>query len=204
MQRADFHKLFKTPGPVVLPVIHALDDAQAEANIRLAISEGAPGVFLINHDFEYQRLLPIIKAMRERFPTLWLGVNFLAVSGKEAFPVLAQLAAEGCIVDAYWADDARIDEQTTTGHQIEAQAIEKIRAGCAWGGLYFGGTAFKKQRPVAADDYRGAAQIAGQYMDAVTTSGSATGRAADLAKITEISRRLRRRRAGAGLGRDPG
>ena len=39
--------------------------------------------------------------MRERFPALWLGVNFLAVTGKDAFPVLGQLQQDGCAVDGF-------------------------------------------------------------------------------------------------------
>ena len=88
MNRHAFRKLFKCVGPVVLPVIHVLDKPQAEHNVRILVGEGAPGCFLINHDFEVERFLPIIAHVRQRFPALWLGVNFLAVTGKLAFPVL--------------------------------------------------------------------------------------------------------------------
>ena len=50
MNRTDFHKLFKSPGPVVLPVVHVLDHAQTARNVRIALHAGAPGVLLINHD----------------------------------------------------------------------------------------------------------------------------------------------------------
>lgn len=171
MRRDEFHKFFKTPGPVVLPVIHVLDSAQALRNVAIAVGEGAPGVFLINHDFGIPRFDPIIRDVRARYPGLWLGVNFLAVTGREAFPILADLAAEGCVVDGYWADDARIDERQDA--QPEADAIQAARSG--WGGLYFGGTAFKKQRPVAPGLLSRAAGLAAAHMDVVTTSGQATG-----------------------------
>ena len=67
--------------------------------------------------------------------------------------------------------------------QAEAEAIAQIRRDCGWGGLYFGGTAFKKQRPVRPEDYAASATIAGQHMDVVTTSGVATGNAADVTKL---------------------
>ena len=35
MNRHEFRKLFKCVGPVVLPVIHVLDNAQAERNVRV-------------------------------------------------------------------------------------------------------------------------------------------------------------------------
>lgn len=180
MNRNEFHRLFKTPGPAVLPVIHVQDTTQITRNIRVCISEGAQGVFLINHDFDVDTFLPMLRATRDHFPDLWLGVNFLAVTGLRAFPRLAGLVEEGCAIDAYWADDARIDEHATDA-QPEAEAINQARG--QWHGLYFGGTAFKKQRPVAASDYETAARLASQYMDVVTTSGIATGKAVGADKI---------------------
>lgn len=181
MDRASFRKLFKTPGPAILPVIHTLDVGQAAANIRIAIREGAQGVFLINHDFEHERLLPILREVRDAFPWLWLGVNFLGVTGARAFPVLGDLQRDGCVIDAYWADDARIDERVDV--QTEAQEIDRVRDASGWHGLYFGGTAFKKQREVAPEHFDRAATLACDHMDVVTTSGVATGQAADLGKI---------------------
>ncbi|MEM7424498.1 MAG: BtpA/SgcQ family protein [Pseudomonadota bacterium] len=181
MDRTAFRKLFKTLGPAVLPVIHVLDAEQASRNVRTIISGGAQGAFLINHDFSHDRLLPIIEHVRTAFPALWLGVNFLAVTGRDAFPLLGKLEKSGVPVDAYWADDARIDERSNA--QVEAVEIDRARAESGWSGLYFGGTAFKKQREVAPEDYGRSAEIACRHMDVVTTSGIATGQAADLAKI---------------------
>ena len=62
------------------------------------------------------------------------------------------------MVDGYWADDARIDE--TRRSPAEADEIAGARAGSGWTGLYFGGTAFKKQRPVDPAHYEQAAKIA--------------------------------------------
>ena len=188
MNRMEFHRLFKSAGPAVLPVIHVRDTAQACRNAALAIEAGAQGVFLINHDFAHEELLPILGEVRTRFPSLWLGVNFLAVTGRDAFPVLGRLKAEGVEVDAFWADDARIDERVPADGQVEAMRIAAAREASGWTGLYFGGTAFKKQRPVAPEDHETAARTAARWMDAVTTSGVATGRAADRAKIAAFRR----------------
>lgn len=181
MDRNAFRKLFKTAGPAILPVIHTLDTDQAARNARVAMREGAHGVFLINHDFPEAELVPIIREVRTLFPWLWLGVNFLGVTGKDAFPILGDLEKEGYPVDAYWADNARIDERVEA--QDEANEIDAIRTASGWSGLYFGGTAFKKQRDVAPEDYDRSASIACRHMDVVTTSGVATGKAADLTKI---------------------
>ena len=183
MKRADFHKAFKTCGPAVTPVIHAIDDQQVRRNIEIVIGEGAQGAFLINHDFGVDEFLPIVRAARTAFPNLWLGVNFLAVTGKDAFPILGQLEDEGCVIDAYWADDACIDERRADGDQRDAKDIEVVQALSRWDGLYFGGTAFKKQREVAPKDYHRSAKLAAGYIDVVTTSGIATGQEADHSKI---------------------
>ena len=188
MNRMRFRRLFKTAGPAVLPVIHVRDAAQACRNAAIAIEAGAQGVFLINHDFAHEDLLPVLREVRARFPSLWLGVNFLAVTGRDAFPVLGRLEAEGVEIDAYWADDARIDERAPAEGQAEAVEIAAAREASGWPGLYFGGTAFKKQRPVAPSDHEAAARRAAAWMEAVTTSGVATGRAADRAKIAAFRR----------------
>ncbi len=181
MNQTDFRKRFSIPGPAVFPVIHVLDADQAARNAEVALRHGTQGVFLINHDFPEDELVPVIADVRRRFPELWLGVNFLAVTGRDAFPVLGALANSGTRVDAYWGDDARIDERTAV--QGEAIEIDAVRATSGWDGLYFGGTAFKKQREVAPEHYELSARLATAHMDVVTTSGVATGQEADVAKI---------------------
>jgi uncharacterized protein len=188
MDRSAFHRLFKSPGPVVTPVIHVLDLAQTLRNVSHAVRLGAPGVFLINHDFPVEDFLPILRAVRLASPDLWIGVNFLAQSGRVAFPILGQLAADNCEIDAYWADDACMDERVT--NQTEAESIAAIRAASGWRGLYFGGVAFKKQRPVDPAQHEHSAHIALPFMDIVTTSGVATGHATDVSKIKAFRRGL--------------
>lgn len=188
MDRSAFHRMFKSPGPVVTPVIHVQDARQTLANISHAVRLGAPGIFLINHDFPYPEFLPILRAVRSDCPDVWLGVNFLAQSGRVAFPVLGRLAAEGCIIDAYWADDACLDERQPV--QTEAETIAAIRAASGWRGLYFGGVCFKKQRPVDPALNEHSARLARPFMDVVTTSGIATGAATDLTKIVDFRRGL--------------
>ena len=186
MNRFEFRKRFKTAGPAVLPVVHAQDRTQVVRNAQIAVREGAHGVFLINHDFALEGLLPLVREVRDRYPSLWLGVNFLGVTGEGAFPVLGDLERAGCPVDAYWADDARIDERTDV--QREADAIAQARRTSGWSGLYLGGTAFKKQREVQPEHFEAAARTATRYMEAVTTSGVATGRSAEVSKIEAFRR----------------
>ncbi|SFC21851.1 BtpA/SgcQ family protein [Tropicimonas isoalkanivorans] len=181
MSCSSFEQLLKSPEPIVTPVIHVLNVAQALANLDLVTAAGCPGAFLINHDFPMEAFLPILKEVRAARPSLWLGVNFLAQPGSVAFPVLGALAQAGCEFQAYWADDARIDERETVQH--EAEEIARIRAESGWPGLYFGGVAFKKQRPVVAERYAESARKAAPFIDVVTTSGIATGHEADVGKV---------------------
>ena len=181
MKRSEFHSFFGANHPIILPVIHVLDHQQTASNIDKLIDAGIKGCFLINHDFDVETFLPIIRSIRRSYPDFWIGLNFLAVTGLVAFPILAALEQDDCRIDAYWADDARIDERVTA--QAEATAIARTRQDSGWTGLYFGGTAFKKQRPVKPEDYIVSATIASHYMDVVTTSGIATGNAADVSKL---------------------
>lgn len=183
MNRTDFHQKFDCTGPVVIPVIHVLDIEQTARNIDVALDAGVVGVFLINHDFPVDQFLPIVRAIRTRYPDLWIGLNFLAVTGEHAFPVLGKLQSEGCRIDAYWADDACIDESALVQDQTKANRIQQVQQDSEWKGLYFGGTCFKKQREVSPEDYAVAAGLATHFMDAVCTSGVATGIEADIDKI---------------------
>lgn len=187
MDRDKFHRLFKCIGPAVLPVIHVKDEEQAIHNIKIATSEGAQGVFLINHDFEFVDLLPILVNVRKKYPNLWMGANFLGVAGDIAFTVLGKLATnDRCHIDAYWADNAWVDERVDLNEQEKGKKIEKCRKASGWDGLYFGGTAFKCQRRVPDDLLERAASYAVHFMDVVTTSGDATGISADVNKIIKI------------------
>jgi len=188
MDRSRFHRLFKTQGPVVTPVIHVTDLRQTLRNIGHVARLGAPGVFLINHDFGVDQFLPILRAARAACPDIWMGVNFLAQTGQVAFPVLGDLAREGCQIDACWADDACMDERAAT--QTAAQAIADTRGQSGWQGLYFGGVCFKKQRPVDPALNEVSARLARPFMDVVTTSGTATGQATDRGKIADFRRGL--------------
>jgi predicted TIM-barrel enzyme len=188
MPVTNFRHLLKKPAPLVTPVIHVLDADQALRNLDIAVAAGCPGVFLINHDFPMEPFLPILRQLRAARPETWLGVNFLGQPGDIAFPVLGELARDGIRIDAYWADDACIDEREEA--QAVAEKIAAARTRSGWLGLYFGGVAFKQQRPVPPEHHAAAARLATGFMDVVTTSGIATGQEADLAKIDVFRRAI--------------
>ncbi len=158
---------------VMLPVIHVKSREQTLRNAGIAHRQGCDGVFLINHEIPYTKLLEIHQWVCEAFPDWWIGVNCLDLDSSEVFEKITDKVA------GVWVDNAMIDERVE--HQSMAEKISKARAKSGWQGLYFGGVAFKYQRYV--DDVREAARIAGEYMDVVTTSGAGTGQAVDRDKI---------------------
>lgn len=158
---------------VVLPVIHVAGREQALRNALIAREAGVDGLFLINHQMSATRLLSIHRAVVAEHDDWWVGVNCLDLSPVELFQRIDNTVA------GVWVDNAMIDENAEL--QTEAERIVDVRHESGWSGLYFGGVAFKYQRPV--DDLRRAAEIAAPYMDVVTTSGPGTGHAALPEKI---------------------
>lgn len=157
----------------ILPVIHVEGLEQALRNAEIAREQGCDGIFLINHEIPWAVLLKIHHRMCEVFPGWWIGVNCLDLGPDEVFCRISDKVA------GVWVDNAMIDEREA--QQTMAESIQAARVESGWQGLYFGGVAFKYQRHV--EDVGRAARIAAEYVDVVTTSGPATGQAADRRKI---------------------
>jgi hypothetical protein len=165
---------------VVLPVVHVTSEAQAVRNSDLARDAGADGVFLINHGPSAETLLAIHRAVARSHPGWWIGVNCLDLVPENVFD---RLSPE---VSGVWVDNAGIDE--TSPVQARAERIMEARIRSGWTGLYFGGVAFKHQRPVL--DPAAAARTAARFMDVVTTSGPGTGFAASREKVSAMKSAL--------------
>lgn len=166
---------------VILPVIHIKDKFQVLRNAVVAHIFGCDGVFLINHgDMSYSILFDMYYSLYKVFPDWWIGVNCLDLSPIEVFSEVHQG------ISGIWVDNAMIDEESND--QLKAIEIQKAREESGWQGLYFGGVAFKYQRPVS--EWAKAACIATNYMDIVTTSGPATGEPAYLGKIKEMKQAI--------------
>jgi hypothetical protein len=162
--------------PVILPVIHVEGLDQTLRNARIAWQAGCDGLFLINHRGDCADLLAIHGAVQAEFPEWWIGVNCLDLSPWQVFEAVDRRVA------GVWVDNAGIDE--TAEIQDFAGRVAETRRKSGWSGLYFGGVAFKYQRPVS--DLARAAALATDYMDVVTTSGPGTGQPAHLDKIRRM------------------
>jgi predicted TIM-barrel enzyme len=167
--------------PVLLPVVHPVGRREALEAVRVANSLGLRGVFLIDQIMHERDVLALVREVHDLYPDLWVGVNLLRRSPAGA--LMAVLGDRG-VVDGLWSDNAEIDEYGT-GHSAAEEFVTTRRRG-HWGGLYFGGVAFKYQRPVALADLGRAASYARAYMDVVCTSGAGTGVAADVEKVRSL------------------
>lgn len=160
----------------VLPVVHVESLKQAKRNARAARDAGADGIFLINHGMVDKALLDIHAAVTEALPDFWIGVNCLGLSPHQVFLAVSPS------VGGVWVDNPGIDEDRDD--QPYAERVVALRQSHAPACLYFGGVAFKYQRPV--EDLEAACRVAAKYMDVVTTSGPGTGHAADIEKIRRM------------------
>mgnify|MGYP000072399560 CR=1 FL=1 len=112
----------------------------------------------------------------------FVGVNLLGCDVPEAIDVIAN---NGSIIDGVWSDNARM-HLDNVGHESGAHYGEVVRAKrqwFAWQGLYFGGVAFKYQRPVPPEQWGATAKYAAPWVDVITTSGEGTGIAAPPEKL---------------------
>ncbi|CAN5546108.1 hypothetical protein BH11PLA2_BH11PLA2_25370 [soil metagenome] len=160
----------------VLPVIHVESRQQSLRNAKIARDTGADGVFLINHGIAGETLLEIQDAVASKHKDWWVGVNCLDMKPSEAFKSI------GKKVRGLWMDNAGIQEDREDQPlPLRVWEIQQERASQC---LYFGGVAFKYQRPV--QDLEAACITAARFMDVVTTSGPGTGHAADVEKIRRM------------------
>jgi len=129
-------------------------------------------------------VLQLAREVRDQHPSLWIGLNLLS---RTASKTLTTTHSRGLRVDGIWSDWAGIEEHRVAGSSHpEAEAFMNARRAASWGGLYFGGVAFKYQREVALSDLSVAAEMSIPYMDVLCTSGPGTGHAADIEKVRTL------------------
>ena len=79
-------QVFGTPR-VLLPVIHPVSRVAALESIRVAHDAGVRGVFLIDQGMREDKVLDLVREVRDHFPGLWIGVNLLGRRPAEALEV---------------------------------------------------------------------------------------------------------------------
>jgi len=160
----------------IIPVIHYRSDELALENAQIAFDAGAAGVFLINMNGPDRLLAPVARVIKERWPDKLVGINYLRLGAAEA---VTRNIADG--LDMTWTD-----EQLTYTRLDSYVGAERVRDAAAQqpGHLVFAGVAFKHQDDEPRPDL--AALAALKYGFVPTTSGPATGVAAEVAHVAGI------------------
>ncbi len=170
-----FRRTFTKPH-TFLVVVHAVSADQALANARIAQNGGADGIFLINHNIPALKLLEAFRFVTDKLPGFWVGLNCLDY-GWNAVEIIPRTTA------GLWIDNAGIEEAGDDCVAVATQFAE-LRVSVGWEGIYFGGVAFKYQKPVS--DFAAVAKAAIPWVDVITTSGMGTGKAPDVGKIATM------------------
>jgi len=165
-----YQKIF--PRKAFLPVIHVREESVARRSANIARENGADGIFLINHDVSSSTLHKIYGRIRQDHPNWWIGLNCLDQSAEE------MISAVPGDVSAVWSDS-----MASTFRYAEIRSMRKD-----WGGLYFGGVAFKYRPAVSEQDLFliSRAVVSTKCADVITTSGEKTGTAPSVEKIKII------------------
>jgi uncharacterized protein len=158
------------------PVVHVDGPSQALRNVQVAQEAGAHGVFLIVHGGDGVALLEAVyDQVRQRFPGLWVGLNYLDCTLTEAHERAVRLPG----VRALWADDVLLDGNS--GPLAEVVRLEGWRKEHCPELEFFGSVAFKGQG--FTGDPGVAARMVAPFVDVITTSGPATGKPAPVEKV---------------------
>jgi len=161
----------------IIPVIHYQDNDQAIRNAERASAAGCDGVLLIEMNGSNTRLVPMAQEIKTQWPDLLVGVNHLGLDPSRSLAV--NLAAD---LDMTWTD------MQPTHTEFPDDELKKRLSRQLRGKSHhlFVGVAFKHQRhepdPVAS------ARDAVTRGFIPTTSGPATGIAADPSQIARLRR----------------
>lgn len=145
------------------PVVHCLSpEDQEEAfwhafwNTHTAVKNGADGVFLTGQGVSASDLIGIYQHVRERFPDIWLGINFVGISPQKSFAALSSTALYCDGLNALWTDGMP-DYYLPLPSSIQL----------------FGGVAFKRSASdIVDDELTRVCEAAVRYVNVATATGS--------------------------------
>ncbi len=92
----------------LIPVIHTVDLNQVTYNIDLCAGNDVNKLFLIDHRVKsdsIKKMEGYVNYIRERYPTIKIGVNFLQLDAKDAI-----IKAEEMKLNFLWADKSHIEK----------------------------------------------------------------------------------------------
>lgn len=160
----------------IYPVIHHATKELSLENAELALECGADGVFVISMQHEDIESLEAAVAIKKAFPTFRVGINML--SKQDAFYALEASVEAG--LDMTWTD---YPSCLVESHEIIRDYLRKAN----WNRShheFFAPVAFKYQRYDPNPTKTAMEAYSSGFIP--TTSGSATGSAADIDKVITI------------------
>jgi predicted TIM-barrel enzyme len=162
----------------IIPVIHHKTKDLTIKNAKLCFENNTYGIFIISMEGKNTDLSALAKKIKNEFPTLKVGVNHLGYQASESI-------YEGLnySLDMIWSD-----EPIVTGSCIHEEAIkieQEIKNSSL---MFFNSVSFKYQKEEFFIEE--AVQNSKKLGFIPTTSGKATGVAADVEKINKMKRTL--------------
>lgn len=163
----------------LLPVIHLTQHIPLLAhNIECAIEAGCEGAFIIDHNTYdrqgWERQCRAVEAMRDKYKSFWIGANFLGAEAWQALLTVGRKLGRDERIDGLWLDNAYAD------HAQKAYDFGMLRPIFTDAPVY-GSVAFKYQKNILSIGNQ--VDNIFDVVDVITTSGSSTGKAPDLAKM---------------------
>lgn len=175
----------------IVPVIHHKDESLSMYNAEMCAKNNAYGLFVISMEGDNLGLAALAKRIKNSFPQLKVGINLLGYSAIDSI-------YEGLnySLDMTWSDYPIV-----TGSSIsnEAKLIQEELVNTKH--LFFNSVAFKYQR---VEKNISQAVLNSQSLGFIpTTSGEATGKAADLSKLQVMKQALKNYPLGIASGLTP-
>lgn len=175
------HFIFKNK-KTLLPVIHVVNEEDTLYNINLINKYNIEGCFLISHgDLDYNELIKLGTKIKNDNPNLWIGYNFLDIEEEKIFNTLKELKF---FPDGIWLDNSFVGLKGCNDIVEQMNRDLFFYRTSGFNGLYFGGFAFKYQRQ--PESLEKATREAVSKLNVITTSGTGTGKSADIDKIKTI------------------
>lgn len=188
--RPQFRSVFPGDKPVILIVVHVVNDVQTQKSVLAAREGGADGCFLICHSQQGPAFLRVIaRDVRGSHPDWWIGLNFLKQTPFVAATFCDDLGGVGD-GPAPRANGLWVDNPYAIEHHAFKIAYGQKGFTCKPGflditapdqspgpladSLYFAGVDFKYQPPQMLP-LRVQAETVSPYCDILTTSGDKTG-----------------------------
>ncbi len=165
----------------ILPVIHYQNNDQALRNADVAFEASCDGVFLIHMEAEDHLLPEVALKLKSKYPDKLIGINNLSLHADASVRQNIELD-----LDMTWTDSQLTYSKSKPWHEAKFVMRDKAKK---HDHLLFSGVAFKHQKPEPNPEL--AAKKAIEFGFIPTTSGSATGVAAESSKVLHIRNALR-------------